>query len=88
MLDEQLRSETMRYTRRKTKAEIEASDDDQIYVYCNFPDNGTRQRALELLAELRGKRKAQVDVNHSGSVDSVVHVYLPSNGRDDNADDN
>jgi hypothetical protein len=48
----------------------------------DFEDNITRQRATELLAEILGKRKSQIDLHHSGSVDSEVRIYLPDNGRD------
>ena len=49
-------------------------------------DGFIQMRATELLAELLGKRKNQVDLHHSGSVDSVVRIYLPDNGRDNDGD--
>ena len=68
-LDAQLKSTVVRHWK-----------DEEIGTYA---DNATRQRALELLAEINGRRKATVDVNHSGSVESVVRIYIPDNGRDD-----
>lgn len=49
-------------------------------------DGFIQMRATELLAELLGKRKNQLDLHHSGSVDAAVHIYLPDNGRDHDAD--
>jgi hypothetical protein len=39
-------------------------------------------RAVELLAELLGKRKNQVDIKHSGNIENPVQIYLPDNGRE------
>jgi len=44
-------------------------------------DGFIQMRATELLAELLGKRKNQLDLHHSGSVDAV-RIYLPDNSRD------
>jgi hypothetical protein len=36
--------------------------------------------------ELEGIYKQTINLNHSGSIDSAVHIYLPDNGRDHDAD--
>lgn len=45
-------------------------------------DGFVQLKAAELLAELLGKRKNQIDLHHSGSIEAVVRIYLPENGRE------
>ena len=87
-LDQRLKATTPRYWREVCDEEDEKDEEDDQSMkskkskWIFFEDNQTRMRATELLADLHGKRKNKVDVHHSGSVESVVKIYLPDNGRD------
>lgn len=68
------------------RLEANATEFYQGDVVAEVEDNGTRMRATVLLAELRGKKREKLDVKHSGTVKQEVIVYIPDNGRGDQAD--